>query len=165
MRAFKRHQYNIVVLAELVDAARFVGRDGNEAENSGCLGEQELGVRAIERRSAVKNEVGLVAEFEAGMVVLSHDRLHRTVEVRAGREGTSFPSARYRDITATMATQDTVISKKRKGPAPTGKGLPVMVRFQPDQLAALDRWIDQQPEPKPTRPEAVRRLVAEGTNE
>lgn len=60
-----------------------------------------------------------------------------------------------------MASQDTVITKKRKGPAPTGKGTLIGVRLQPDQLAALDAWIDAQPEPKPSRPEAVRRLLAD----
>lgn len=34
-----------------------------------------------------------------------------------------------------------------------------MVRLQPDQLAALDRWIDTQPDPKPSKPEAIRRLI------
>jgi len=34
-----------------------------------------------------------------------------------------------------------------------------LVRLQPDQLAALDHWIEQQPDPKPTRPEAVRRIL------
>jgi hypothetical protein len=29
----------------------------------------------------------------------------------------------------------------------------------PDQLAALDNWIAQQPDPKPTRPEAVRQII------
>jgi len=41
----------------------------------------------------------------------------------------------------------------------TGKGQLVGVRLQPDQLAALDHWIEQQPDPKPTRPEAVRRIL------
>lgn len=36
-----------------------------------------------------------------------------------------------------------------------------MVRLQPDQLAALDGWIKVQPEPKPSRPEALRRIAAE----
>jgi hypothetical protein len=36
-----------------------------------------------------------------------------------------------------------------------------MLRLQPDQLAALDAWIAQQPEPM-TRPEAVRRVLAKG---
>lgn len=58
-----------------------------------------------------------------------------------------------------MGTQETVVSKKRRGPAPTGKGVPIMLRLQPDQLAALDHWIEQQPDPKPTRPEAVRRIL------
>lgn len=59
-----------------------------------------------------------------------------------------------------MAQQETLIPKKRRGPAPTGQGTPVLVRLQPDQLARLDAWIAAQPEPAPTRPEAVRRLLA-----
>lgn len=35
----------------------------------------------------------------------------------------------------------------------------VQVRFPPDQLAVLDEWTSQQPD-APSRPEAVRRLVA-----
>jgi hypothetical protein len=37
----------------------------------------------------------------------------------------------------------------------------VMVRLEPDQIAALDAWIKKQAEP-PTRPEAIRRLVEIG---
>jgi hypothetical protein len=33
------------------------------------------------------------------------------------------------------------------------------VRVQPDQLAALDAWIARYPEPRPTRPEAIRRMM------
>jgi hypothetical protein len=33
------------------------------------------------------------------------------------------------------------------------------VRLQPISLAELDAWIIAQPEPKPSRPEAIRRLV------
>jgi hypothetical protein len=51
-----------------------------------------------------------------------------------------------------------VISQKKRGPPATGKGEPIMVRVQPDQLAALDAWISAQDDP-PTRPEAIRRLV------
>lgn len=35
----------------------------------------------------------------------------------------------------------------------------VGVRMQPDQLDELDGWISDQAEPKPSRPEAVRRLL------
>ncbi|MEQ6331975.1 ribbon-helix-helix domain-containing protein [Sphingobium sp. MK2] len=38
---------------------------------------------------------------------------------------------------------------------------PVNVRLPPDDLAALDQWIAAQPEPRPTRPEAIRRVLAE----
>jgi hypothetical protein len=55
-----------------------------------------------------------------------------------------------------------VISQKRRGPPATGKGTPIVVRMQPDQLAALNAWIARHPEPQPSRPEAIRRLVEKG---
>lgn len=36
-----------------------------------------------------------------------------------------------------------------------------MLRLQPDQLAALDRWIVGQGAPAPSRPEAVRMILRE----
>ena len=56
-----------------------------------------------------------------------------------------------------MAKQ-TLLAKKRRGPPPTGKGVQVVVRMQPDPLNALDKWAVKQGD-HPTRPEAVRRLV------
>jgi hypothetical protein len=56
-----------------------------------------------------------------------------------------------------MAKQ-TVITKKRRGPAPTGKGTLIGVRLQPSQLAALDTWIAKQDAPL-TRPEAIRAMM------
>jgi hypothetical protein len=55
----------------------------------------------------------------------------------------------------------TVITQKRRGPAPTGVGTLVGVRLQPDQLADLDSWIKRQ-DAERTRPEAIRRLVEIG---
>jgi hypothetical protein len=52
----------------------------------------------------------------------------------------------------------TVITKKRRGPAPTGKGTLVGVRLQPDRLAAVDAWIARQNVPM-TRPEAIRAML------
>lgn len=57
-----------------------------------------------------------------------------------------------------MDRQETVITKKR-GPKPTGKGTLIGVRLLPDLLWALDAWIERQPDPKPTRPEAIRRML------
>jgi hypothetical protein len=56
-----------------------------------------------------------------------------------------------------MAKQ-TVITKKRRGPAPTGKGTLIGVRLQPSQLDALDTWIAKQSTPL-TRPEAIRAMM------
>lgn len=58
-----------------------------------------------------------------------------------------------------MLKQETLVSKKRRGPAPSGQGTPVMVRLRPDQLARLDAWIAKQPGQATSRPEAVRRLI------
>jgi hypothetical protein len=52
----------------------------------------------------------------------------------------------------------TVITQKRRGPAPTGKGVLIGVRLQPDALTAVDAWIVRQTE-QVTRPEAIRRLL------
>lgn len=50
------------------------------------------------------------------------------------------------------STGDT--TKKKRPPAP---GTPVMVRLQPDMLAALDKFIDEQSDI--SRPEAVRLIL------
>jgi hypothetical protein len=54
-----------------------------------------------------------------------------------------------------------VLAKKRRGPAPTGKGVQVVVRLQPYPLDALDKWAAKQKD-HPTRAEAIRRLVELG---
>ncbi len=50
-------------------------------------------------------------------------------------------------------------TKKRGRPKTTGKGQQIGVRLLPPDLFALDAWISRQPDPKPTRPDAIRRLV------
>jgi cytochrome c553 len=52
------------------------------------------------------------------------------------------------------ATPD--ITKKQR---PSQPGTPVLVRLQPEQLQRLDGWIAEQEGEKPTRPEAIRRLL------
>ena len=39
---------------------------------------------------------------------------------------------------------------------------PVLVNFKEEELSKLDQWIAQSPEPRPSRPEAIRRLVEDG---
>jgi hypothetical protein len=60
-----------------------------------------------------------------------------------------------------MTKSITDIRKKRGRPVTTGEGLLIAVRILPEPLAAIDRWIADQPAPKPTRPEAIRRLVTD----
>jgi len=57
-----------------------------------------------------------------------------------------------------MAKQRTVITKKRRGPKPTGKGTLVGVRLQPPMLKALDSYIADFSEAR-SRPEAIRLIL------
>lgn len=53
------------------------------------------------------------------------------------------------------------IVKKKRGPAPTGKGLQIGVRWHPDVVKAIDGWRLKQAE-APPRAEAIRILVQAG---
>ena len=50
---------------------------------------------------------------------------------------------------------------RHRGPPPTGAGLLIGVRIQPDDLELLDAWRADQAD-EPGRPEAIRRLVEIG---
>jgi hypothetical protein len=63
----------------------------------------------------------------------------------------------FLDIKVSMARQS-VISRKKRGPPPTGKGVPILVRLQPPLLADVDQWIAKQ-DVAITRPQAIRRLI------
>ena len=71
-----------------------------------------------------------------------------------------FPPRAIVTVRVSMAGQS-VISRKKRGPPPSGKGKPILVRLQPPQLAALDAWIAEQ-EGALSRPQAIRRLVESG---
>jgi hypothetical protein len=49
--------------------------------------------------------------------------------------------------------------KKSRGRPAIGVGVQVNTMLRPEQAALLDAWIAKQPNPKPTRPEAIRRLI------
>lgn len=63
-----------------------------------------------------------------------------------------------------MVEQEKTVVSRKRGPKPTGKGLPIVVRLQPDLLSALDGYI-QSMDPDATRPEAVRRALSEWLEE
>ena len=60
-----------------------------------------------------------------------------------------------------MGGQDKTLGKKRGRPA-IGAGVQINAVFRPQTVRTLDSWIAQQPQPKPSRPEAVRRLTERG---
>ena len=53
-----------------------------------------------------------------------------------------------------------MITKKRRGPAPTGINPLIGVRVPPAELAGLDTFIAKQKEPI-GRPEAIRRILTD----
>jgi hypothetical protein len=57
-----------------------------------------------------------------------------------------------------MPRQEKMITKKLGRPA-TGRGSLIGVRLQPDLLASLDAFVGKQADPKPSRPEAIRRIL------
>ena len=52
-----------------------------------------------------------------------------------------------------------IVKPARRGRPRTGS-TPILVRLQPLCIEALDAWIASQAPPRPTRPEAMRRLLA-----
>jgi Arc/MetJ-type ribon-helix-helix transcriptional regulator len=52
-------------------------------------------------------------------------------------------------------------ARKSSRGRPRVDATPVNVRLPPEQLANLDAWIADQPDPKPSRPEAVRHALAD----
>ena len=60
-----------------------------------------------------------------------------------------------------MTRQEKSLEKKKLGRPAIGKGLQFNAMLRPEMAAAIDAWIAAQPEPRPSRPEAIRRLLAE----
>lgn len=52
-------------------------------------------------------------------------------------------------------------SNKKRGRPVTGIGKAIGLRLYPDLDAAIDKWIKRHPEPKPSRPEAIRLILSE----
>jgi hypothetical protein len=52
--------------------------------------------------------------------------------------------------------------KRPRGRPGTGIGSVISIRLYATQEAAVNAWIERQPEPKPSRSEALRRLVENG---
>jgi hypothetical protein len=55
-----------------------------------------------------------------------------------------------------------IVNVKKSRGRPPVETEALTVRIHRKQLAAIDAWIAKQSEPRPTRPEAIRRLVEKG---
>lgn len=60
-----------------------------------------------------------------------------------------------------MSKRKVITEKKKLGRPAIGKGRLVGVRLRPEDEGALNSWIGAQPEPRPTVPDAIRRLLRE----
>ena len=78
--------------------------------------------------------------------------------VRAGRKIEPFRPTRCLWYHAGMTSS--LDTKNLGGRPATGQGTPVMVRMHDPILRALDTFAADQPDPVPSRPEAVRRALA-----
>ena len=82
--------------------------------------------------------------------------------VRAGEAVTHLVGPTSSCYQLNMSTSIGDNTKSRRGrKVTTGAGTLVGVRLLAPKLSALDTWIATQAEPRPTRPEAIRRLLAE----
>ena len=57
------------------------------------------------------------------------------------------------------------IVKRPRGRPRTGRDPARGVRMPAELEVAITAWIDRQPDPKPSRSEAIRRLIEKGLNE
>ncbi|RLP79495.1 hypothetical protein D9R14_07470 [Xanthobacter tagetidis] len=61
-----------------------------------------------------------------------------------------------------MSRSTEKMQPQKRGRPATGKGTPIQVRLRPEVLSILDDWIAAQPDPKPSRPAAIRSFVEAG---
>ena len=59
-----------------------------------------------------------------------------------------------------LMAKTTVVTKKKRGPRPTGQGIQIGERWHPPEIAAIDKWIASNG--TMTRGQAIRRLVELG---
>jgi hypothetical protein len=89
-------------------------------------------------------------------MVILHNRL---AVVRAGHQLQLLLGSHIFDTIFLTMRKEKMVSKKRGRPA-TGQGTPVMVRIHNGDLAKLDKYRTKL-EGNLTRPEAIRRIIAE----
>jgi hypothetical protein len=82
------------------------------------------------------------------------------VQVRAGAEACTLPSGLLFMVPIIMGKSIKGTAKRKRGrPATTGSGLQIGMRWQDQELKAIDEWRSAH---GATRPEAIRRLVELG---
>jgi hypothetical protein len=97
-----------------------------------------------------------------------HDVAKQRLHVRVGpcplsddREAGTTTSPRLASMLPWFMAKTTMVTMKKRGPPPTGKGIQIGERWHPPELAAIDKWIASGGE-EMTRGQAIRRLVELG---
>jgi Arc/MetJ-type ribon-helix-helix transcriptional regulator len=117
-------------------------------------------LRALEK-GAQDRIAGKTRKRNCGIGAVSHDRTP-SVRFRLGPvRKLPLPTGPNCVIHGFMRVSNPVQHKKKRGPPATGKTPIVALRIGPPLSSSLDAWIAEQPEPRPSRSEAIRRLLTE----
>ena len=108
-----------------------------------------------ERSRIAANRVGAAAAALFLLTVLSASPSFAQISEDAMRQCGALTNAVRRVTCYDLLTQLHVTEPG----GTTGQGDGVTVRIDSERVSKLDAWIDAQPEPKPNRREAVRRLL------
>jgi hypothetical protein len=109
------------------------------------------------------SEVGFWTQFVVACYARCQPLVIRVGSLWSGLEpGRKLhPSPRLAFVLPRFMAKTTVVTKKKRGPAPTGHGLQIGERWHPPEVKAIDAWIEAQGG-NLTRGHAIRRLVALG---
>ncbi|MFK5597935.1 hypothetical protein ACFZ8E_13095 [Methylobacterium sp. HMF5984] len=86
--------------------------------------------------------------------------LQMRLVVRAGKSTTSCPARQFLTLSIQLGLSMSEIAKPKVG-RPRVDAIPITVRAPPALVTPLDAWIADQPEPKPSRPEAIRHALTD----
>jgi hypothetical protein len=105
-------------------------------------------------RSSVANRVSAIATLFL-LTTLSSSPSFAQISQQAMQQCSALSNSVRRVTCYDLLTQLRVTEPSET----TGQGEGVMMRLHSELMSKLDVWIEAQPEPRPSKPEAIRRLL------